>query len=91
MSKLFLLIVIINSVFFLSACQIHKNFVVRNSHDSEITLEYRVKPILERQGDIFKPEIEFIDDSSWFQKRMWKPMPEENYSFDTGERKFTLK
>lgn len=91
MKKLFLFTIVVCSAFFLSACQIYKNFVVRNASDSEITLEYTLREAFLRQGDIVKPKVESTENFLWFPQRKWIPMSDARYNFDNGGRKFTLK
>src|SRR4051812_41899425 len=94
MKRFFLSGLIICSLIFLSACSLIQNFMVVNSSNEEIEVEYELKDSAFEYGkSILLPERTSLNNfNAWrvFQKE-WEKMPTEQYTFDKNTKIFKVR
>jgi hypothetical protein len=93
MRKLFLFIITVCLSFLLSACQVYQNFVVINSSENEIEIEYTLRKTgLPPEESLFLPQRTSLENwNSRFGKKDWEEMSNDRFRYEAIERKFFVK
>lgn len=94
MKTLILFVSITYALVFLSACSLIQNFLIVNSSNEEIEIEYELKDSAFEYGkSIYMPERTSESNlNTWriFQEE-WEKMPTEQYTFDKNTKVFKVK